>query len=968
MKVHLLFTAAVMTAASMATQNVFAGQGLSFSTALMASASPEGETEFEDNADEALDYSSKVENPFSYTQETKPNQWVTYGEGIGCSYEWDNNLQIQNNAKVKGELTKEGDCLFLERYYHYGALGTNDGCFTVLEDMPNGTYTVKIAAFVNKDDAVVNAFANDVATAVQSNGSLKYYTLENVNVADHRLTLGLRCGKGNTANWIGLTDVTVTYNAGKRGILSSVISEAETLLATVGVSDATFSAAITTAKETYNNSSSTGSECEFAVTTLQTAMETYAIANASKDHPANLTGKITNQNFSDQTNGWNIEISTAGKNVGWSNLTAEIWTGIFDLNQTISNLPQGIYKVGTQASRTIYSGEDTYSLYAQNGENAEVSQIIEHATIAKDAARNDLHQQNIYFLNNPSASRTYLNVTVDESGELKLGIRCTDTNAWCVWDDFTLEYLGVDYTDLWNECKSKAQQVINSGIPSGMVSQMNTIMEKDASQSNINELNALIPIAQALVKPYASYNDIKAYAQSMLESLTDVETTHKETFETTFTTQNSAVENAENSETITNALAALKDACVIFAGQASPASGEQFDITRLFLVNPEVSAFASWGSVEGWYGDMNGLTDEGIRCQHNNAQIGETSSDAFFEHYAGVPLATGWTIYQKATLSAGNYKMSVAAFASPVNNIAGTGNAVAALYAGEQRGDKVNSTTLAYGSVYFTLAEGSEVNLGMKFEDGNLANWAGLNDMHLYKIGSAVDMTLSETGTYAVTENTYANVTLNRTLKADDKWNTFCVPFDMPIDEFSAVKKLTAASTEGETTSLTFEEATSIEAGVPYIVKVAEAKTSLTVDGVVVKAAAPEALTITDAQGNTISMIGNYETQAINGNEFFISNNAFYIADRDVRVKGFRAYIKMEAAAQASEVNRMLINIDGETTAIEDVLNEEETLPEKAVDVYTISGIKVKANTRKADALNGLPKGIYIVDGKKIVK
>lgn len=44
-------------------------------------------------------------------------------------------------------------------------------------------------------------------------------------------------------------------------------------------------------------------------------------------------------------------------------------------------------------------------------------------------------------------------------------------------------------------------------------------------------------------------------------------------------------------------------------------------------------------------------------------------------------------------------------------------------------------------------------------------------------------------------------------------------------------------------------------------------------------------------------------------------------------------------------------------------LNGNET-----VDVYSIQGVKVRAGVDKADALNTLPAGIYIVDGQKIIK
>ena len=42
--------------------------------------------------------------------------------------------------------------------------------------------------------------------------------------------------------------------------------------------------------------------------------------------------------------------------------------------------------------------------------------------------------------------------------------------------------------------------------------------------------------------------------------------------------------------------------------------------------------------------------------------------------------------------------------------------------------------------------------------------------------------------------------------------------------------------------------------------------------------------------------------------------------------------------------------------------------PDKLVDVYSILGVQVKSSVKQAEALDGLQRGIYIVDGKKVIK
>ena len=53
------------------------------------------------------------------------------------------------------------------------------------------------------------------------------------------------------------------------------------------------------------------------------------------------------------------------------------------------------------------------------------------------------------------------------------------------------------------------------------------------------------------------------------------------------------------------------------------------------------------------------------------------------------------------------------------------------------------------------------------------------------------------------------------------------------------------------------------------------------------------------------------------------------------------------------------------TTGVADVAFADE---ESSVDVYSVSGVRVRSGVKVAGALDGLPKGIYIVNGKKILK
>ena len=86
------------------------------------------------------------------------------------------------------------------------------------------------------------------------------------------------------------------------------------------------------------------------------------------------------------------------------------------------------------------------------------------------------------------------------------------------------------------------------------------------------------------------------------------------------------------------------------------------------------------------------------------------------------------------------------------------------------------------------------------------------------------ELALSETtdNSAALTEwdGYEADVTLTRTL-ATGSWNTFAAPFSTAIPDGWTVKELTNATFADGTLTLNFDNAASIEAGKPYLVKVA---------------------------------------------------------------------------------------------------------------------------------------------------
>ena len=211
------------------------------------------------------------------------------------------------------------------------------------------------------------------------------------------------------------------------------------------------------------------------------------------------------------------------------------------------------------------------------------------------------------------------------------------------------------------------------------------------------------------------------------------------------------------------------------------------------------------------------------------------------------------------------------------------------------------------------------------------------------------------------TENTVgkvddAKVALTRTL-VGDKWNTFCVPFGISENDVKTVLNNAELREYGSMngTTMNFTPATSITAGKAYLVKPTADVVNPAFEGVSIIATAP---TTTDGD-NGYTFQGTYskKTLATDGTNLFLgADMKFYVPAAETNVmKGLRAYFVVPADQSASKMD---INIDGELTNICNIENGMLTNGK----VYNLNGQYI------GNSLTNLQKGIYIVNGRKVMK
>lgn len=201
-----------------------------------------------------------------------------------------------------------------------------------------------------------------------------------------------------------------------------------------------------------------------------------------------------------------------------------------------------------------------------------------------------------------------------------------------------------------------------------------------------------------------------------------------------------------------------------------------------------------------------------------------------------------------------------------------------------------------------------------------------------------------------------SDITLNRTLVAN-KWNTLCVPFAISEEEIKAnfgkgtlVEKFDAVN--GNTVN--FADATSIEAGVPYLIKPTVAGTTYTFYGKEVSADDPK------TEGNAdVTFQGIYSPTDITKNGTVkaagvTEGGKVLFVNQGSQTKAFRCFFTIRDNASITPA-MLKISIKGVETAINSIVMGNSNATDNAV--YNLQGQRVNGNS--------LTKGIYIKNGKK---
>ena len=233
-----------------------------------------------------------------------------------------------------------------------------------------------------------------------------------------------------------------------------------------------------------------------------------------------------------------------------------------------------------------------------------------------------------------------------------------------------------------------------------------------------------------------------------------------------------------------------------------------------------------------------------------------------------------------------------------------------------------------------------------------------LNSIDIYK---TVALGESDNSTALASKINNVFVELTRSLVADT-WNTVCLPFALTSAQATALfgygYKLAEFTSVSEYT-MEFTTTDTFAAGVPYLVKPTESKTteSPTVfDNVSITATTASNVEQTDGV-YTYTFAGTFTTKTFTSadnttSRFVATENKLKTPKENSTMKALRAYFTVPSTSPARSFT---IDGDNTTTSIsEETMVKGETSPNK---IFNLAGQRVAQPT----------KGLYIVNGKKVV-
>ena len=694
------------------------------------------------------------------------------------------------------------------------------------------------------------------------------------------------------------------------------------------------------------------------------------IAAATAEEPADVTFLITDAYFGRNrrdVSAWTMEANNKNLNGGGDKGgCAESYHSVFSLSQVIANAPKGVYKLGASAFYR-QDGSDQEHLpyiYLSDGTNTETSPFG-----PRTGSENDMNSAAGAF-NNGLYKLEPVVFELAEEGDMTVGAKLEEnTNLWCIWGRFTLTYYGpnADFTQVQlgeliakvDELRAKAEELkATAGVPADVVTAIEEAVNGAAEiEASKEAYNTAIAALQTAVDNAQAYVNAKAYFDKMDALLDKTNVYTNEAYDAVYGTWLAEY----NAGTLAQETAATLNEGAAFSNGWHAANNIDDVLLSAWTIGGEQAAnydkalYINTWSVEG---DNDGTNFKAPFFEYWTGDANSLGANTIAATLEGVPAGD----YAVKAWVRVRYKNGIesAADATGITLQVNDGEAVD-VTEGEQVG--TSQFLLAEYTAYGKVGEDGTLKINFNVANDNNISWLSFKNV-TYEAVPALTLNEEVDNTATLEENNgkKANVTLTRTLKTGS-YNSFAVPFNIDaIPTGWTVKKLTSSSLDAEgLLSLEFENATSIEAGKPYLVKVASEVANPTFDGVTISS------TTTPTKTDAVDFIPTVGATTLSATEndpenfLFIGagNKLYNPSELPQNMKGFRAYFYVKnIGTESAKVRTFNLDFgDGETTGIIELRSEKAGA--NGEGFYDLMGRSIQGQPTQ--------KGVYIKNGKKVI-
>lgn len=283
-----------------------------------------------------------------------------------------------------------------------------------------------------------------------------------------------------------------------------------------------------------------------------------------------------------------------------------------------------------------------------------------------------------------------------------------------------------------------------------------------------------------------------------------------------------------------------------------------------------------------------------------------------------------------------------------------------------------------------TLQAGDEVTgtiTDIMFTDQETADPVYLEDVNFTITVSDRTVLDENSVTMPLASGEEVNILVKRTIKANE-WSTICLPFDMTKDQLKAAfgedvelaefDDYKQVKTGDDVTGLivNFEDVNLAEdwlsANYPYIIRTSKDITTFEVNDVVTVPDEEVAVVEYDngGRGPKRVVLGKmkgtlHAGDAIPADNLFLNGSKFWYSTGATTIKAFRAYFWFQDVLSGDGEAKLRVTVDNEVVSIEGVGASNIVKG----TIYNVNGQLMGTDID----INNLPKGVYMVDGKKVV-